>query len=52
MYNHNRGKIQESAIKAIVTDSLFKQRIEKPRKGKGSYSRKNKYFKKELLCSF
>lgn len=42
-YQHNRGKINESHIKALVTDSLFKQRTEKPKKGKGSYSRKLKH---------
>lgn len=42
MYKHKRGKIKESAIKALVTDPLFSSKIEKPKKGKGSYSRKNK----------
>lgn len=51
-YKHNKGKIGDSAIKALVTDCLFKQRTEIPKKGKGSYSRKNKYYKKELLSSF
>lgn len=41
MYKHKRGKIKESAIKALVTDPLFSSKIEKPKKGKGSYSRKN-----------
>lgn len=44
-YKHNRGKINESAVKALVTDVLFKSRVEVPKKGKGSYSRKNKNFK-------
>lgn len=44
-YKHNKGKINESMVKALVRDSLFKQRIEKPKKGKGSYSRKDKYNK-------
>lgn len=35
MYQHKRGKIKESAIKALVTDPLFSNKIEKPKKGKG-----------------
>ena len=41
MYKHNKGTIKESAIKALVRDPLFSARVEKPKKGKGSYSRKN-----------
>lgn len=44
-YLHQRGEIQESAIKALVTDKLFRQRVERNRKGKGSYQRKAKYHK-------
>lgn len=43
MYQHNRGEIKESAVKAILHDTLFRQRVEKPKKGRGSYSRKAKY---------
>ena len=39
-YNHNKGEIKESAVNELVTDSLFCQRIETPKKGKGSYNRK------------
>lgn len=41
MYKHNKGTIKESAIKALVRAPLFSARVEKPKKGKGSYSRKN-----------
>ena len=34
-YAHQRGEIQESAIKALVTDPLFKTRVMRNRKGKG-----------------
>lgn len=44
-YEHQRGDIQESAIKALVTDKLFRQRIERNRKGKGSYQRNAKHRK-------
>lgn len=44
-YLHQRGEIKESAIKALVTDPLFKIRVEKNRKGKGSYRRNEKHKK-------
>lgn len=39
-HDSGRGKIKDNALKAIVTSELFKMRTEKPRKGKGSYNRK------------
>ncbi|WP_294088083.1 alternative ribosome-rescue factor A [uncultured Actinobacillus sp.] len=44
-YEHQRGEIKQSAIKALVTDPLFKQRVERNRKGKGSYQRNDKHRK-------
>ncbi|MEG9482281.1 ribosome alternative rescue factor ArfA [Mannheimia sp. HC-2023] len=44
-YLHQRGDIQESAVKALVTDPLFKIRVEKNSKGKGSYRRNEKHKK-------
>lgn len=44
-YAHQRGDIQQSAIKALVSDPLFKSRIERNRKGKGSYQRNAKHRK-------
>lgn len=38
-----RGEIQDNALKAIVTSQLFKTRVEKSKKGKGSFSRKLKH---------
>ena len=32
-YAHQRGEIQESAIKALVTDPLFTTRVMRNRKG-------------------
>ena len=43
VYRHNKGVIQDNAIQALLHDRLFRQRIEKKRKGKGSYQRKAKY---------
>lgn len=44
-YLHQRGEIKESAVKALVTDPLFRHKIEKNRKGKGSYRRHEKHKK-------
>nr|WP_051435512.1 ribosome alternative rescue factor ArfA [Shewanella fidelis] len=35
-----RGTIKDNALKAIVTSPLFRSRTERPKKGKGSYNRK------------
>ncbi|OEF07023.1 hypothetical protein A1QK_00810 [Vibrio genomosp. F10 str. 9ZD137] len=42
-----RGRIQDNALKAMVTSKLFKARVEKAKKGKGSYKRTNKHKGKE-----
>ncbi|MCL1059618.1 ribosome alternative rescue factor ArfA [Shewanella gelidimarina] len=39
-HESGRGVIRDNALKAIVTSTLFRTRTEKPRKGKGSYNRK------------
>lgn len=44
-YQHQKGVIQKNALEALLHDPLFKQRIEKNKKGKGSYQRKRKYSK-------
>jgi len=41
-YKHNKGVIQDNAIQALLHDPLFRQRVEKNLKGKGSYRRKEK----------
>lgn len=46
-YLHQRGSIQESAVKALVGDKLFRHRVERKRKGKGSYQRHLKHKKGE-----
>ncbi|MCG9754827.1 ribosome alternative rescue factor ArfA [Shewanella insulae] len=38
-HESGRGVIKDNALKAIVTSELFKMRVEKPKKGKGSYKR-------------
>tara|TARA_Y100000588_G_C14081892_1_gene850545 strand:+ start:920 stop:1144 length:225 start_codon:yes stop_codon:yes gene_type:complete len=42
-HDHHRGEIKDNAIKALVTSVLFKSKVEKPKKGKGSYQRSNKH---------
>ncbi|WP_439240107.1 alternative ribosome-rescue factor A [Lonepinella sp. BR2474] len=42
-YQHGRGVIRDNAIQALLHDRLFRQRVEKKRKGKGSYQRKAKH---------
>lgn len=56
-YVHHRGEIKESAVKALVTDKLFRCRVEKNKKGKGSYRRNAKHRKgenpfKSVQCAF
>lgn len=42
-----RGVIQDNALKALVTSQLFKTRVVKAKKGKGSFNRKMKHRGKE-----
>ena len=42
-HDHQRGDIKDNALKALVTSPLFKTKVEKSKKGKGSYQRKAKY---------
>ncbi|MBD1556193.1 ribosome alternative rescue factor ArfA [Vibrio sp. S9_S30] len=46
-HEHGRGVIQDNALKAIVTSELFRTRVVKAKKGKGSFSRGNKHKGKE-----
>lgn len=39
-YQHTKGQIKDNAIEALLHDPLFRQRVEKNKKGKGSYMRK------------
>ncbi|ACH63485.1 conserved hypothetical protein [Aliivibrio fischeri MJ11] len=39
---YGRGQIKDNALKAVVTSQLFRTRIVKAKKGKGSYSRKGR----------
>ncbi|ELY4673448.1 alternative ribosome-rescue factor A [Cronobacter muytjensii] len=45
-YKHTKGQIQDNAIEALLHDPLFRQRVEKNLKGKGSYQRKGKHGKR------
>lgn len=38
--DHGRGQIRHNAIEALVTSVVFRSKVEKPKKGKGAYSRK------------
>lgn len=42
-YQHTKGQIKDNAIEALLHDPLFRQRVEKNKKGKGSYQRKEKH---------
>ncbi|NOH70882.1 alternative ribosome-rescue factor A [Vibrio pectenicida] len=42
-----RGEIHDNALKALVTSPLFRTRVEKAKKGKGSFNRKLKHKGKE-----
>lgn len=46
VYQHTRGVVKDNAVMALLHDKLFRQRIEKKRKGKGSYQRKAKHARK------
>ncbi|GJJ80163.1 alternative ribosome-rescue factor A [Pasteurella canis] len=42
-YQHHRGVIRDNALQALLHDPLFRQRVERKKKGKGSYQRKAKH---------
>ena len=42
-YQHTKGQIKDNAIEALLHDPLFRQRVERNKKGKGSYMRKGKH---------
>ncbi|QLK88622.1 ribosome alternative rescue factor ArfA [Arsenophonus endosymbiont of Aphis craccivora] len=46
-YQHKRGLIKKITVEAILYDHLFRQRIEKNKKGKWSYQRKMKHSKEQ-----
>ena len=46
-YQHTKGKINDNAIEALLHDPLFRQRVEKNQKGKGSFQRKVKHAKQQ-----
>lgn len=46
VYLHTQGVIKDNAVMALLGDKLFRQRVEKKRKGKGSYQRKAKHLGK------
>jgi alternative ribosome-rescue factor len=42
-YQHTKGQIKDNALEALLHDPLFRQRVEKNKKGKGSFLRKEKH---------
>ena len=40
IYRHTKGVVKDNAVMALLHDKLFRQRVEKKRKGKGSYNEK------------
>lgn len=44
-YRHQKGQINDNALQALLHDPLFKIRVEKSKKGKGSYQRHQKFAK-------
>lgn len=38
---HNKGKIKDNAIKALVRSNIFRHKVFKNKKGKGSYNRQS-----------
>lgn len=42
-----RGQIKDNALKAMVTSKLYRARVEKAKKGKGSFRRNSKHKGKE-----
>ena len=42
-YLHQRGEITDNHLQALVTDKLFRSRVEQNTKGKGSYRRNAKH---------
>ena len=44
-YRHQKGQINDNALQALLHDPLFKARVEKNKKGKGSYQRQEKFGK-------
>ncbi len=47
-----RGEIKDNALKAVVTSQLFRTRVVKAKKGKGSFNRKMKHRGKEPYSKF
>lgn len=42
LHQHQRGEIQDNMLKAVITSPLFRTRVVKAKKGKGSYNRHDK----------
>ncbi len=46
IYAHQRGEIKDNHLHALLSDPLFRSRVERNKKGKGSYQRKAKFGKR------
>jgi len=55
-YAHQRGEIKDNHLHALLSDPLFRSRVERNKKGKGSYQRKAKFGKRwepghqQMIC--
>ncbi|MHC9245806.1 alternative ribosome-rescue factor A [Aeromonas jandaei] len=45
-YAHQRGEIKDNHLHALLSAPLFRSRVERNKKGKGSYQRKAKFGKR------
>lgn len=45
-----RGEIKDNYFQAIVTSRVFRSKVEKAKKGKGSYTRNSKHRGKESFA--
>ena len=45
-YAHQRGEIKDNHLHALLCDPLFRSRVERNKKGNGSYQRKAKFGKR------
>ncbi|MEI8633925.1 ribosome alternative rescue factor ArfA [Vibrio sp. PP-XX7] len=50
MHESGRGEIKDNALHALVTSPLFRTRVVRAKKGKGSFKRQMKHNGQSVLC--
>lgn len=50
-HDHGRGKINDNALKALVTSKTFRSKVHEDRKKKSKYTRKAKHKNKDVWPS-